>query len=603
MGTLSKVFATVGNNNTNMVQRHLPMINSITSSFGGYFGQYGQVRRKKALMDWFKGIPEVTALISKVAKDMTSEYHFEAVVSPNRQSSRNKLLQANKFAQTVQYRSTMLSQAIDMLVTGEGYGWKGLLKDKQVKEAIRRTPSYRVGKLFNTSKELKIVQDRVMLELKRTDALPDTQGFDEALLVPRKYRYVPSTTMENKHDKYDYTGYNHIVGSNTVEFTPEEIIHFDLMSIDGKPFGFTPLESVVVQLELLRQMWQNMLSLHKNGGSPDKIIIAENINPQSVAYKRIEQQLEQYKLVENKHGNMLFTGKVSIEDMQQLDKMQFMDMGLYITGLLAMQWQIPRSSISFIVGGANTKDDTGGNSEKGYWDNVEYFQQMFADVYNSQLWIPHFGVKLVFDKVYINKDVQKQTALMSKYNNVLTMSTILNSSEKQLSLKKKMEILEIEDDDMEDFEDPMEKQARLGMGPAASGIGTPAQQPKDNDSEDKKNIKKKKKDEQVGSMNSRGKPNGVGKERGWDYDALVAHKQIEKKEPQPVSLMTFIKLYNEDKAYHPLDTPRIFKHTNESFTSFKFMSSNFVYSTIIESDVLEDTQISIMNLGGHIYEV
>ena len=104
-------------------------------------------------------------------------------------------------------------------------------------------------------------------------------------------------------------------------------------------------------------------AIHKNGGAPDKIFNLKNLSVSSPAYKRIEDQIAKYRLAENKHGNMLFTGDLAVVDLQQMDEMQFKDLGLYITGLIAMQWGIPRSSIPFIIGGTNTKDDTGGNAE------------------------------------------------------------------------------------------------------------------------------------------------------------------------------------------------------------------------------------------------
>ena len=138
------------------------------------------------------------------------------------------------------------------------------------------------------------------------------------------------------------------------------------MDYDGKILGFTPVESVIVQLELLRQMWQNQLAVHKNGGGPDKAIVLKNEGPDSLSFERIADQLERYKIAENKHGNWLLTGDIDIIDWNNLNEMEFKDLGLYITGIIAMLWGIPRSAIPFIVGGTNTKSDVGGDSEKAY---------------------------------------------------------------------------------------------------------------------------------------------------------------------------------------------------------------------------------------------
>ena len=399
--TLSRIFTAINKPYSSVVNRHIPMINSITNSLGSYLTSVSQISKKRSLMNWYKATPELNALVNKVAKDIVYRYHFEPINS--RESGRNKIEKANKFAQQIGARKIMLSQVIDQLVTGEGFGWMGKLPDDVIKEKVMEI-SGKYGSYLE-KKERKSLGNEIYTELKAVEGFADSSHVDEDLLRPRKFRCVPSTTVEVIHDEYDVLHYNHKVGTTTIQFKPKEIIHFTFMNVDGKVNGFTPVESTVVQLELLRQMWQNMLSIHKNGGAPDLLLGVENIQPNSPAYKRIEQQLEKYNIVENKHGTLLFTGKINVHELNQIDKMQFMDSGLYITGLVAMQWQIPRSSIPYIVGGTNTKDDTGGNSEKGYWRNIEISQEMYAETINSQLWIPHFGVKIVliipsYNKMY-----------------------------------------------------------------------------------------------------------------------------------------------------------------------------------------------------------
>jgi hypothetical protein len=370
------------------------------------------------------------------------------------------------------------------------------------------------------------------------------------------------------------------------------------MEIDGKPFGFTPVESIVVQLELLRLMWQNQISLHKNGGAPDKVFIAKDISVQSPAYKNILEQLQKYKMVENKHGNMLFTGNMDVLDLNQLDKMQFMDQGLYITGLIAMQWQIPRSSIPYILGNTNTKDDTGGNSEKGYWDTVELFQRFYAETMNAYLWIPYFGVKLVFDSVYVQHDIQVQNALMTKYNNILSLNSILSSSKKKLKVDAILKLTELNQEDIEDFEpELLQPQSAVGMDnrPSEQSLTKATGQ---------ENMSNAKREEQAQTNSGTGKPTGFGKEIGleWDYDSLLEYKTISKKELQEVDVSTFIKIYSEDRNYQQGTPPRIFIKDSMGKLEAEFASSDFVYKTVLdESDV---NSIQFLNLqGANIYRI
>jgi hypothetical protein len=388
----------------------------------------------------------------------------------------------------------------------------GKVSEDKLKETIEG--SFR-GRMLNTTKErlsaseIKRLTDSLLFELKQESGLADTEGIDEDLLRPRKYRSVASSTMENIYDQYDISGYKQWVGMHSEDFTPKEIVHFTMMDVDGKVNGFTPVESMIVQLELLRHVWQNMLSLHRNGGIPDFIFAFKDMNPNDPSFDKLVEQIRKYRLVENKHGNLVFTGDVNVTALQQLEKMQFQDEGLYITGVMAMQWSIPRSSIPYIVGGANTKDDTGGNSEKDYWSNVEFFQAVYAETMNTQLWIPHFGIKIVFDKRYINSDVQEQTAKQLKYNNIKLLNDMAGMYGKNIKFEKFTSEVGLIDDDFEKkSEEPMPGMpisSTLNEQLPQSASRSPAQQ----------GMAVEKRREQESIQASRGKPTGVGKETAF----------------------------------------------------------------------------------------
>jgi len=595
---LSQIFRTVGQSPlSNPNPPRIPMLNEITRSLNTFLGSVSQIRKKKALMAWYKQIPELTALVNKVARDIVYRYHFETINPTD--SGRNKILTVNKFATEVQLRKTMLSQVIDILITGEGFGWMGKVSEQRVKEIINN----RVKKEWKIRAiERKGFNESIFKELKRIEGFSDTAGIDEDLLRPRKYRGMASSTIEIIYNQIDILSYSQIVGINKpLIFKPSEIIRYTFMDVDGRVSGFTPVEAILVQLELARQMWQNQLALQKNGGHPDKAFIFENARMNDPSFKRIEEQLQKYKIVENKHGIMTFTGKVKIEDLQQLDTMQFKDQGLYITGVMAMQWEIPKSSIPFIVGGANTKGDVGGNAEKGYWRNVEICQYMFAETMNTQLWIPHFGVKIVFDNTFVQQDVQIQTAQQMKLNNLMAENQLFGKMDKVLSMETLQR--ELGRDSIELIEKPegfddvpgMEEGVDKSVGNSSSN----SPKKSDTDTAEKRNISKRKKDEQTQSASSQGKPTGVSKEiqfKEWDNKADTEFKNMMGQDVEVLPLNAFIQVYLQDKSYHSGMPPRVFMRTNPEMTSFKYKSSDFIYITRLPTETLEDNSIILSNL-------
>ena len=566
------------------------MLNTISTSAGSYLNETQQMRKKKNLMMWAKSTPELFAFLSKVARDIVSEYHFEPATTTSQANGKNRILNSNKFSMMVKLRSLMESQAFDMLGTGEGYGWIGKL-DKRKAEKI-------IDTVLNRTIQSKEFKKSIKTELGLQDRdISDITGMDEDVLRPRKYRYVPSTTMEVIHDEYDVKQFNHVVAGRQVLFSTDEIVHYTLQDIDGKPYGFSPVESVLVQLELLRFMWQNMLAMHRNGGSPDKIISLETVQPGSPAYKRIEEQLKKYKVVENKHGNMLFTGKIQVEDLQQLEEMQFKEMGLYITGLVAMQWGIPRSAIPYIVGGTNTKSDVGGDAEAAYWRVIKHMQDKFSEDMNTQLWIPYFGTKLCFDNPYHLFNVQLETAKMTKLQNIMSVDQVLRPSKKRLSESKRIGLLGLRPDELEEIpEDEIMMQQQ-----AAFGMGTQSQPKKDPGSSEQQARGAQKRQEQEQTIARQGKPSGVGKMLDWNKDAEVAYKEIIGMDANDVPFDTFIKVYNEDKAYHPTKAPRVFMRQNNMYTTFIFKGTDFVYRSVVPNEQVSD--VNMMSFSGALYQL
>lgn len=510
MNFLSRLFQ----RSTGTQNIHAPMINQVYASIQGILTNYSQMARKKALHLWYEKTPELMGFINKVSRDSTSRFHFEPVGKSS--SGRNRVLKAEKFAHEVKLRHIRESQFADALITGEGFGWMGKIKEEVIKSKISNLLK---KEIFMETKEKNRVADDLFLQLKeKTAMLSEIEEIDEDILRPRKYRYVPSTTMEIEFDEFDVKQFHHNVGINKpIIFNPNEILHFTLMERDGKVSGFTPVLGVIMQLELLKEMWSNLLTIHKNGGSPNKIFALENVNVNSTAYQMVEKQLLEFKKSDKRHGNMLFTGKLTVQDIQEMENMQFKDSGLYITGLVAMQWGIPKSSIPFIIGGTNTKDDTGGNSERGYWEVIYSMQALFTEIENFQLWMPYFGVRIIPENPYANLDVQKQTAIMSKLNNVMTIERVFMSNGKQLKAEAKMRMVNgdfagLSEEDLEDAPEQIEPQS-------AEGTGTSAQLSKaeSTDSEDQRVTKARKRREEELSSSSRGTKEIIEEDRFNKY--------------------------------------------------------------------------------------
>lgn len=452
----------------------------------------GNLSLKKFYINVYKTSPELNALINSVAGDIVGNFAFVPVQGS---LGRNRIQQAQKFSENNQMKMCMLNMVIDWLMTGEGFLWLKGYTETQIKEALTKT-------IEQQHKKIKGKEAEAMASL-AFKALQEKERYDdEDVLAPREIRYVASSTMDLQFDAWDILGYiQRVAGGPGKKFTTEEIIRITDLMVDGKPYGFTPIHSLVTQIDLLNMMWRNQKALQKNGGAMGKIFSFKDLKIGTPAYERIAEQLVSYRLQENKHGNYLMTGDLTVTDIEQMDGMQFKEVGLYILSILAMHWQIPRSKLPVILGNTNAKSDIGGEAEKSYWANIERKQDRLAEIMNTQLFIPKFGLKLEFDKEYKQDDIREEQVLTSKLTNLNQTKVLLAAYGKQLSYDYIIRRLEIDDANVEE------------LSPEMQQTMLPQQNQMSNDSLMKNDanraMAKNKQTEQTKISESRGKPSGI----------------------------------------------------------------------------------------------
>jgi len=496
---------------------------------------------KKSLMEWYKyksGL--LTGFINNIADDINEQVFFEPT---DKKDGRNRIKKANQFYSDNLLRDMFLSQIIDVLVTGEGYGY-----------------------ISNVDANIVKKEASVYLESK---GLPNTESMrnllvkanfpDEVDLLARKLRYVASSTMFNVYDRYAIRDYIQKVGVNESKFKLNEIIHIKFYGVDGLPDGFTPLTSLLPQLELEYFMWQNMVAISKNSGHPDRIYNFKNLDMNSPTYKRMEEMLKSYLNYRSRHGSMLMGGELDVIDLNQIDAMQFAQLGFYVTGIMAHQWRYPKSDIPFISKDTNTSEDTGGNSEKKYYGKIESFQDRFCAIYNQQFWLPYFGVEMRFRKAYKMDEIRETQAKQMSLNNLTFIQNELGRVGKTLTPEYVTRYINgtiepIEDDDLTETPDPMEDNSSMRQGLQSDNTMT--------DNSKKSNTRAKKKDEQLANNTSKGTSTGLGKESSR------------------VGFLNFVELNKDQKVY---------RAPSGDFT--RFASLDYKTETLVPNSMITDFNI------------
>jgi HK97 family phage portal protein len=395
----------------------------------------------------FRQSPELVAVLSIPITDILGD-RLEWVDESGEELGRNKRLSAEKFWRDNQGKETLRAFLFDLFLTGDGFLWKAYADKESVLRAVKevlKKKNYKLDRLQIKELVVKAVQD-------------------EDMKKPKKFDYVASSTVKIIHDEFEIYGYEQQANGKTSQFDVEEIIHHRYMTLNGMVRGFSPVESLASELLLLQLVKGNMISFMQNGGTPDKVFILPKEMANSKNHNSLIDALQKYKKIENKHGNLVFTGEIDIKDLQVNPKdLEYKDLALYITSNLAFVYGIPVSRIPYLIGNSATKGDSGGLSESGYWNRISDMQDTIEDVLNNQLF-SELGWHIKFQRKYKQDEVREAQTSSMNADTVTKYQTILMKNQKQLKVSKVLNLLGMHEEDIEEFiMDPMQQQEQTNL--------------------------------------------------------------------------------------------------------------------------------------------
>lgn len=421
--------------------KHRPAYNAIPVSIGGSRLMATGVSYKE-LWARFKKCPELVATLSILVTDIMGD-RPEWAESDGAKIGRNKRLKAEKFWRDNRGKETIKAFLFDALLDGDGFLWKGKFTPEERKA--------RVKEAFTAWKEAHPEYSPVMLESKELATQFEIKAMaDEDVRSTRRFDHLAASTTRILHDGWDIIGYEQIApGGEHVVFNTEEVIHYRYMGINGEVQGFAPASALMAEIVLLWLVKGNMTSYMQNGGGPDKAFILPEEMTQSQNYRQLIETLRKYKAVENRHGSLVFTGNLKIEDLQGSPKdLEYKDLALYITSNIAFAYGIPVTRIPYLIGTSSSKGDSGGLSEAGYWNKISDMQDTIEDLLNGQLF-EELGWRIKFARRYKQDEVREAQVAQMMTDTVTKMQSILAKSHVKLSQDKLLDLLDLHDEDVE----------------------------------------------------------------------------------------------------------------------------------------------------------
>ena len=336
--------------------------------------------------------PEMQALLDALTNDILSDGYFL-------EGGRNNIKKAEKFLQDNQFKQMFKSCLWDAFVTGNFYIYKAKIKEEQVKKVI-----------WNVMRKANLLEHKSFEthQLEVNQMLEEVKALDEDMFTARKIQYVASSTMRANFDEHgDVNEYIQVVAGRqpSSKFTPEEIIHFKLMDLNGKFYGHTPMVAATPLIDLLTDIRDYARYFFEKGGDPPRLYILKDCAPGDPTYKAFEKTVQQYAMVTNKFKSMVITGDVEVQDISRLTKdMEFRQLAVYVTQVMIMLWGVPPSRVPNIIMENSAKQDI--STTDGYDRKISHIQDILEDLLNSQL-LDEFHVKLKFNRNYKTNEVRE----------------------------------------------------------------------------------------------------------------------------------------------------------------------------------------------------
>lgn len=399
------------------------------------------------LWTYFRYTPEIVAIIRAIVEDIMSDGWVL-------KGGRNNKLKVEKFLMKNYAKEQISSMLFDTMVTGDGYLYLQKLSKAEVK-----------GRIFNMLEKPEIkglLNDEIKTEMGENifRAIED----DEDIFTARSFVNVASSTMKAQFDKNgDVHKWIQKVGVRVQTFQPEEIIHFRLLRLDGKFYGFSPMASILKEMDILANVKDYARYYFEKGGVPNFLFTLKNETPNSENFKQFKKTLQLFASLANKYKSIVVTGEVDAKELNKMGKdMEFRDLAKYLTQILIMTWGVPTARLSDI--GFGDKMSKGSViSEQGYYRKISHMQDLVEDLINMELLSP-FKVTMKFKKTYLQDEIRR----------VQTDKIKTDTAEQRMALgvwNREMagEYLGIDPEDLPDEEEIAKQQANM---PPKQGGGT-----------------------------------------------------------------------------------------------------------------------------------
>ncbi len=383
--------------------------------FSEYIGKPPEVDYA-VLWSYFKASPELQAILTAVADDIISD-GWDLKGTPTNVKRATKFL-ADNHAKQVFY-----SVIIDALLTGDGYIWKDKINIKQFNKTLKSIIEQRY-----IDYETKALENYIL------------KSTEDDIFSTRQIIDVPASTIKIQINEYgDVEKYIQKTVSlpTIVRFDADQIIHFRLMRLNGKTYGYSPSQSLLTIMDVLDDIRDYARFYFRKGGIPNYMFILKDATTTDEDYLNLKTAIDQYTNMTHKYKNLILTGDIDIKELNKMNHdMEFRELARYLTQIMVMVWSIPSTRLSDMLIATGMKGS--GTATDGYFRKISHLQDIFEEMINTQL-LDDFKVRLEFNRTYLQDElkeaqiamtfsdtIQKRQALLSQYGKRIRLGVLLS---------------------------------------------------------------------------------------------------------------------------------------------------------------------------------
>jgi len=352
--------------------------------------EYGE----DAIFRRIKNSPEIISIMQAVVDDILGSgikrFNYVGRTDNAENPGARSVQDAKQF--WMQNKEVIAEYLMDGMAFGDGYLYKKGLDEEQANQVIR---SY-VKNNYSFEKE-KYEEKAADILLKQ--AQDDIEGTEELSVVPA------STVLHDIDEFGNIDRYVQRVNGEEYDLDPDRVVHHSYLSLNGQTYGFTPVSAMFAELDMLANAKDYNGVRFDNAAVPNKVFKLPNDGPEGQNFEMVKETVKKYRQLKNKHRDLVLTGDIEIEDLNDTNDVEFKELIQMLQRILVMAWQVPPSRIGGIMGNDGATESA--MAQEGYNKRIKRAQDKHQTILNNQIFEPMFNVRIEFEDPDTKSQIRK----------------------------------------------------------------------------------------------------------------------------------------------------------------------------------------------------